>query len=181
MPREIYKTKEEIEDKYGKLFYNSTHDVFLTKEGVVVSAFRANRTGNLYGFIVHSKSTHKKDKYIFVKANKKSIYLHRLIAETFIPNPDNLPVVDHINRDRQDNRIENLRWASLETNAKNSERFHNAEIQVTSRKDWTNEYHKRHRITINKKQYYLPSHIIEHLRAIPKSQRLQELNKIRQA
>ena len=36
--------------------------------------------------------------------------LHRIIAETFIPNPDNLPEVDHINRIRTDNRIENLRW-----------------------------------------------------------------------
>jgi len=38
--------------------------------------------------------------------------LHKLIAHTFIPNPDNLPMVLHINRDRLDNRIENLKWVS---------------------------------------------------------------------
>lgn len=45
------------------------------------------------------------------KDNYHKIYsIHRLIAETFIPNPDNLPQVDHINTIRNDNRIENLRW-----------------------------------------------------------------------
>jgi len=38
--------------------------------------------------------------------------LHKLIAETFIPNLDELPMVLHVNRDRFDNRIENLKWVS---------------------------------------------------------------------
>jgi len=36
-------------------------------------------------------------------------FVHRLVAEAFIPNSDNLLVVDHINGNRQDNRVENLR------------------------------------------------------------------------
>ena len=48
-------------------------------------------------------------------------YAHRAIAEVFIPNPDNKPTVDHINRNRHDNRVENLRWATfLEQNHNSS-------------------------------------------------------------
>lgn len=45
--------------------------------------------------------------------------LHRLVAKAFIENPDNLPVVDHINRNPLDNRAENLRWVTRSGNGRN--------------------------------------------------------------
>ena len=44
---------------------------------------------------------------------------HRLICEQFLPNPENLPCIDHINRDRSDYHIENLRWVTESENSKN--------------------------------------------------------------
>ncbi len=46
------------------------------------------------------------------KNKQKTHSIHRLVAEYYINNPENKPTVDHINRDRKNNRIENLRWAS---------------------------------------------------------------------
>lgn len=42
--------------------------------------------------------------------------LHRLVAEAFIDNPDNKPIVDHINNDKSDNRAVNLRWCTYSEN-----------------------------------------------------------------
>jgi hypothetical protein len=53
---------------------------------------------------------------------KRNIYfIHRLLALTFIDNPNNYKVVDHINRIRDDNRLENLRWVSNCENSQNSQ------------------------------------------------------------
>ena len=49
----------------------------------------------------------------------KHLLLHRLLALAFIPNPENKPCIDHINTDRTDNRIENLRWATQKENHNN--------------------------------------------------------------
>jgi hypothetical protein len=50
---------------------------------------------------------------------KKSVAVHRLVAETFIPNPNNYREVDHIDRDKTNNHVDNLRWVTRWENMAN--------------------------------------------------------------
>lgn len=57
--------------------------------------------------------------YIKITVNGKKVFLHRIIATAFIPNPENKPFVDHINRITWDNRVTNLRWVTHKENMNN--------------------------------------------------------------
>lgn len=50
---------------------------------------------------------------------EKNLSVHRLVAQAFIPNPNNFPTVDHLDRNRTNNRVENLRWCTLSENMRN--------------------------------------------------------------
>jgi hypothetical protein len=56
--------------------------------------------------------------YHKLKINGKVSYLHRIIAEAFLPNPDNLPQIDHISGRKTENNVNNLRWCTEEENIK---------------------------------------------------------------
>ena len=82
---------------------------------------------NIYPYTIRRKSNHHELKPTLDSKGYYSVTLHdadgrhkcsihRLIALQFIPNPDNLPEVDHDNHIRTDNRIENLYWKSASDN-----------------------------------------------------------------
>ena len=59
---------------------------------------------------------------------RKKEYLHRLVAITYLDNPDHLPEVDHIDGDRSNNNVSNLRWVTRSENCRN--KTDNREVYV---------------------------------------------------
>ncbi|MBD2720816.1 HNH endonuclease signature motif containing protein [Hymenobacter armeniacus] len=106
---------------------------------------------------------------------RKEVLVHQLLAKAFIPNPHRYPKVDHIDRNRSNNNLTNLRWVSNKQNSRNiskqlgtSSRF----IGVCQRKGskmFTAQ------ITINGKQTHLNSYKTEIEAAIGYNEKAMEL------
>ena len=62
------------------------------------------------------KQRKNKDGYLRCYINGKSVLAHRLIADCFLPNPNNLPQINHINEIKDDNRVDNLEWCTANYN-----------------------------------------------------------------
>lgn len=84
--------------------------------------YKVSNMGNVYSIIKHRLSSlilNKTLGYLFVNLHGKNYRVHRLVALTFIPNPENKPYIDHINTIKTDNRVENLRWCTPMENTHN--------------------------------------------------------------
>ena len=56
---------------------------------------------------------------IYKNGKSKNFKVHRLVAQAFIPNTENKSFIDHINTDRTDNSVDNIRWVTLKENNNN--------------------------------------------------------------
>ena len=85
-----------------------------------IKSLNFNRTGKEQIMKIYTDNKTGYNYVILCKENKKKrMSIHRLVAQAFIPNPDNKPCIDHINANRTDNRVENLRWVTHRENQHN--------------------------------------------------------------
>lgn len=63
---------------------------------------------NVYGYIIVS---------LHLNLKIKQFRVHRLVARAFIPNPENKPYVNHIDGNKQNNRVDNLEWCTAQENS----------------------------------------------------------------
>lgn len=80
-------------------------------------------------------------------------YIHRLVAEIFIPNPDNKKTVNHIDGNKTNNKLENLEWATHSEN-----QFHSKKTGLAK----TGHRHAQAKLTTDEVEYirknYIPRH-----------------------
>jgi hypothetical protein len=81
---------------------------------------RNDKTGTIFKAGFNTKG------YKRVKLGGKCINIHRLVAQAFIPNQHNKPCIDHINTNKADNNVNNLRWVT------NQENNYNKPIQTNN-------------------------------------------------
>ena len=81
--------------------------------------YKINRNGDIINSITN-KLKHKslvRDRYT-VSLNGKTLYIHRLVAKTFIPNPNNYEIVNHIDENPLNNNVDNLEWCTQKDNVR---------------------------------------------------------------
>ena len=101
--------------------------------GVIVSSYYINPKGEIIQKsdndqlikkvnFKYDKNGYYRNSFSIFGGKRKTLFVHRLVGLNYIPNPNNLPCINHINRNITDNRVENLEWVSVATNAEHASR-----------------------------------------------------------
>lgn len=121
--------------------------------------YKISNYGNVWSCITKrilkpSKNSNSNHLGVILSKNgkKKRFQIHRLVAEAFLPNPLNLPIVNHINEKQDDNRYTNLEWCTLEYNNKYSS------YKLKNKIPWNKDKKGLYKATKNAKQKQCESH-----------------------
>lgn len=96
------------------------------RKAILNGNYEITEDGQVYSLISHRfiKGGIYPNGYRFLRIREQEEYknylVHRLVAQAFIPNPDNLPVVNHIDGNKLNNRVDNLEWCTQSDNLKHA-------------------------------------------------------------
>lgn len=98
-----------------------------------VKSLDYKRTGN-EKILVHKNGIYRRIR-LTQNGKQKDFYIHRLVAQAFIPNPNNYIEINHIDEDKQNNKADNLEWCSRRYN-----------LSYGSREDFKKHFSKEYNI-----------------------------------
>ncbi len=112
--------------------------------------YKINKNGDVWGckskrfitLVLRGKDGGRYSAQLSKNDIRKAYYIHKLLAEHFIPNPDNLEMIDHIDGNKYNNSLENLRWATASTNMYNKGRQKSNKSGYKNIHSRTNTYSK---------------------------------------
>lgn len=126
---EVWKDIEGYEGKYQ-----------VSNLGKVRGLDRKNSMGKtVKGRILKPRKTHAG--YLRAHLCRDDRYIHRLVAEAFIPNPNNLPQINHKDEDKANNSVDNLEWCTCEYN-----------LSYGSREDYKKRFCKEYNVKMKGKK-----------------------------
>lgn len=103
--------------------------LIVNRDGSIKRAKRASRSGEIdrhAGYSIVTQQTHAKTGRIYFnmkwRGYTKSVLVNRVVALRFLPNPNKLPQVNHIDGNKANNAVENLEWASGSENERHAHR-----------------------------------------------------------
>ena len=148
--KEIWKDIKNYEGLYQVSNIGRVRSLYTTQFGVLHKRIRIlTPTDNGNGYLIISLSKNKK---------RKKKYIHRLVAEAFINNDKNYKIINHIDKNKQNNNVNNLEWCTQKYNVlysienfkkpKKTTHTNTGEKYITYRKS-----SGRYRIIINRKEY----------------------------
>ena len=119
--KEIWKDKKDYEGHYQVSNWGRIKSIKFGKERILKQNIRCG-----YYYV-----------NLYKNNIKKQYPVHRLVAEVFIDNPDNLPQVNHKDENKTNNNVDNLEWCSVLYNNTYGTRLQKVSEKMRNRKEWS--------------------------------------------
>lgn len=117
---------------FKKYYYNGEEtDYSVSEEGII----RNDKTGRIIYGTANSCEYIKVT--LTINGTFKTLQMHRIVAETFLENPQNLPVVHHIDGNKINNKVNNLKWVTFQENTETGTKQRRGEyIEEINLNEW---------------------------------------------